>query len=82
MRQDRQLDPNRSILLTTVNIQHIRYCQVLVVAATAFLGIVYGASHGDGCLPTWLSQDRGADGELGDIVLAKFLYVITPPAGS
>ena len=42
----------------------------LFVLATALLGIIYGASHGDGCRTNLAWSNRGAGGELGDIVLA------------
>ncbi len=44
----------------------------LFVAVTALLGIIYGASHGDGCRTNMAWSNRGPGGELGDIALAMF----------
>ncbi|KLU89727.1 hypothetical protein MAPG_08696 [Magnaporthiopsis poae ATCC 64411] len=54
--------------------------KLLFVAATALLGIVYGASHGDGCRVNMAWSNRGAGGEFGDIVLALF-YATYPYSG-
>jgi amino acid transporter len=46
--------------------------KLLLVAATALLGIVYGTTHGDGCRTNMAWSNRGAGGGFGDIVLAMF----------
>jgi len=46
--------------------------KILLVAATALTGIIYGTSHGDGCRKNLAWSNRGAGGEFGDIALAIF----------
>jgi amino acid transporter len=54
--------------------------KLLLVVATALLGIIYGATHDDGCRTNMAWSNRGAGGELGDIVLA-ISYAVYPYSG-
>ncbi|KAK0701228.1 amino acid/polyamine transporter I, partial [Lasiosphaeris hirsuta] len=46
--------------------------KMVLVAAVAICGIIYGTAHGDGCRTNIAWSNRGAGGEFGDIVLATF----------
>jgi amino acid transporter len=53
--------------------------KVLFVAVLAFMGIVYGSIHGDGCRQiSW--ENKGQGGSFGDIVLA-LVFAAYPYAG-